>query len=46
MKSVDYDKLTSIGDPLRKVNTSKSEHTEEVVTMINIDVGEDEDLEV
>jgi len=41
----EYSLLTNIGDPLRKVNVSKSEMTEEVVTMINIDMSEEEDLE-
>lgn len=45
-KSVHFDNLTNIGDPLRKVNTSKSEHTTDVVTMINIDMTEDEDIEI
>lgn len=45
-KSVHFDNLTNIGDPLRQVNTNKSEHTTDVVTMINIDMTEDEDIEI
>lgn len=37
--------MINIADPLRKVNVEKSEFTEDTVTMISLDMTEEEDLE-